>query len=70
VNWVLDADIQGFFDTISHKWMIRFIEHRVADQRILRLVRKWLRAGVSENGTWTRTEVGTPQGSVITPPTQ
>lgn len=67
VNWVLDADVQGFFDTISHKWMIRFIEHRVADQRILRLVRKWLRAGVSEDGMWTRTEVGTPQGSVISP---
>jgi group II intron reverse transcriptase/maturase len=50
VNWVLDADIQGFFDAISHEWMQRLIEHRVADPRVLRLVRKWLRAGVSEDG--------------------
>ena len=67
VNWVLDADIQGFFDTISHKWMLRFLEHRIADKRILRLVSKWLRAGVSEDGEWSRTEVGTPQGAVISP---
>jgi RNA-directed DNA polymerase len=67
VNWVLDADIHGFFDTIDHKWMLRFVEHRVADPRILRLVRKWLRAGVSEDGEWSRTEVGTPQGAVISP---
>ncbi len=67
VSWVLDADIQGFFDTISHEWMIRFLEHRIADPRMLRLVRKWLRAGVSENGVWSRTEVGTPQGAVISP---
>lgn len=67
VNWVLDADIQGFFDTISHKWMLRFLEHRIADKRILHLVRKWLRAGVSEDGKWSRTEVGTPQGAVISP---
>ena len=67
VNWVLDADLQGFFDTISHKWMVRFIEHKIANERILRLVRKWLRAGVSEDGEWTRTEVGTPQGAVISP---
>jgi RNA-directed DNA polymerase len=67
VNWVLDADIQGFFDAIAHKWMLRFIEHRIADPRILRLVRKWLRAGVSEDGQWSKTEVGTPQGAVISP---
>jgi len=67
VNWVLDADIQGFFDTISHEWMIRFIEHRVADRRIHRLIRKWLRAGVSEGGEWSTTDVGTPQGAVISP---
>ncbi len=67
VNWVLDADIQGFFDAISHEWMLRFIEHRIADNRILRLVRKWLRAGVSEDGEWSRTTVGTPQGAVISP---
>jgi group II intron reverse transcriptase/maturase len=67
VNWVLDADIQGFFDTIPHEWMLRFLEHRIADKRILRLVRKWLRAGVSEDGEWSRTKVGTPQGAVISP---
>jgi len=67
VNWVLDADIRGFFDTISHEWMMRFLEHRIADPRMLRLVQKWLRAGVSEDGTWTKTEVGTPQGAVASP---
>ena len=67
VNWVLDADIRGFFDTINHEWLLKFIEHRIADPRILRLVRKWLRAGVSEDGTWSKTEVGTPQGAVISP---
>ena len=67
VNWLLDADIQGFFDTISHKWMLRFLEHRIADKRILRLVSNWLRAGVSEDGEWSRTKVGTPQGAVISP---
>jgi RNA-directed DNA polymerase len=67
VNWVLDADIRGFFDTIDHEWMIRFLQHRIADQRVLRLIRKWLRAGVSEDGTWSATMVGTPQGAVISP---
>lgn len=67
VNWVLDADIRGFFDTINHTWMMKFVEHRVADPRILRLIRKFLRAGVSEDGQWSKTEVGTPQGAVISP---
>jgi group II intron reverse transcriptase/maturase len=67
LNYVLDADIQGFFDTISHEWIVRFLERRVADQRIIRLIRKWLRAGVYEEGVWTSTEVGTPQGAVISP---
>ena len=67
VNWVLDLDIRGFFDTIDHEWLMRFIEHRIADRRVLRLIRKWLRAGVSEDGEWSRTSVGTPQGSVISP---
>lgn len=67
VNWVLDADIRGFFDAIDHEWLIRFLEHRVADRRILRLVRKWLRSGVSEDGEWSKTKVGTPQGAVISP---
>jgi len=67
VNWILDADIRSFFDNLSHEWMVKFIEHRVADRRILRLIRKWLRAGVSEEGQWSKTEVGTPQGSVASP---
>jgi len=67
VNWVLDADIRSFFDTINHTWLMKFMERRIADPRILRLIRKWLRAGVSEDGEWSKTEVGTPQGSVISP---
>lgn len=67
VNWVLDADIQGFFDAIDHEWLMKFIEHRIADPRVLRLIRKWLRAGVSEDGEWSKTTVGTPQGAVISP---
>jgi group II intron reverse transcriptase/maturase len=67
VNWILDADIAGFFDAIDHEWMIKFLEHRIGDRRILRLMRKWLRAGVSEDGEWSRTTVGSPQGSVISP---
>jgi len=54
VNWVLDADIRGFFDNLSHEWMMKFIEHRVADRRILRLIRKWLKAGVSETASGRR----------------
>ena len=50
VNWILDADIRGFFDTLNHEWLVRFLEHRVTDSRILRLVQKWLKAGVSEDG--------------------
>ena len=67
VNWVLDADVEGFFDTIDHQWLIKFLEHRVGDTRILRLIRKWLRAGISEDGEWSETTVGTPQGSVASP---
>jgi group II intron reverse transcriptase/maturase len=67
VNWVLDADIRSFFDRMSHEWTMKFVEHRVADKRILRLIRKWLKAGVSEDGEWSETEVGTPQGAVISP---
>lgn len=67
VNWVLDADIRGFFDNLSHEWALKFVEHRVADQRILRLIQKWLKAGVSEGGQWSETKVGTPQGSVASP---
>lgn len=67
VNWVLDADIRSFFDTLEHGWLLKFVEHRVADPRMLRLIRKWLRAGVSEDGEWSRTSVGVPQGAVISP---
>src|SRR6202167_3897665 len=67
VNWVLDADIRGFFDNMSHEWTTKFIEHRVADRRILRLIQKWLKAGVSEDGQWSETKLGTPQGAVVSP---
>jgi retron-type reverse transcriptase len=69
VNWVLDADIRDFFNAIDHDWMIKFIEHRIADRRIVRLIQKWLKAGVLEDGIRTRSELGTPQGGNITPPT-
>lgn len=67
VNWVLDADIRGFFDAIDHEWLVKFIEHRIADQRVIRHIRKWLKAGVLEDGTWRRVEEGTPQGGSISP---
>src|SRR5215472_12830441 len=67
VKWVLDADIRGFFDNMSHEWTLKFVEHRVADRRILRLTQKWLKAGVSEDGQWSETKVGTPQGAVVSP---
>jgi group II intron reverse transcriptase/maturase len=67
VNWIIDADIRGFFDHISHEWLMKFLEQRIADKRLLRLLKKWLRAGVSEDGEWSPTKVGTPQGAVISP---
>jgi group II intron reverse transcriptase/maturase len=67
VNWVLDADIQGFFDTLNHEWLVRFLEHRVADRRVMRLIQKWLRAGVLEEGERRRSDVGTVQGGSISP---
>jgi RNA-directed DNA polymerase len=67
INWILDADIQSFFDTVSQEWLIRFIEHRVGDRRVVRLIRKWLAAGVLEDGQVIVTEEGTPQGAVISP---
>jgi group II intron reverse transcriptase/maturase len=65
VNWILDADIRGFYDAIDHGWMMKFLEHRIADRRMLRLIRKWLKAGVIEHGEWTETEEGTPQGASV-----
>lgn len=67
VNWILDADIRSFFDRMSHEWTVKFVEHRIADTRIVRLIQKWLKAGVSEDGEWSGTTVGTPQGAVISP---
>jgi group II intron reverse transcriptase/maturase len=67
VNWILDADIAGFFDAVSHEWLIRFVEHRIGDRRVIRLIRKWLKAGVMEDGQVMATEAGTPQGAVISP---
>ncbi len=64
---MLDADIRGFFDAIDHGWMMRFVEHRIADKRILRLIRKWLSAGVVEKGTWSAAEEGVPQGATVSP---
>jgi len=67
VNWILDADIRSFFDSVSQDWLVRFLEHRIGDERIIRLVRKWLKAGVLEDGAWSVSETGTPQGAVISP---
>ena len=67
VNWILDVDIRDFFGTLSHDWLIRFLEHRIGDQRILRLIRKWLTAGVLEAGIVTESEQGTPQGATVSP---
>jgi len=70
VNYILDADIRGFFDNLDTSWLMQFMEHRVADPRILRRIRKWWKAGVMEEGQWSEPQTGTPQGSVITPLTQ
>jgi RNA-directed DNA polymerase len=67
VNWVLDLDIRGFFDALSHAWLVKFIEHRIADRRVVRLIQKWLNAGVMEEGKRTRTKEGTPQGGSASP---
>jgi group II intron reverse transcriptase/maturase len=67
VNWVLDADIRKFFDSVDHEWLMRMVAHRIADRRILRLVRQWLKAGVLESGVWREAVEGTPQGSGISP---
>lgn len=67
VSWILDADYRNFFDTVSHDWLLRFLKLRIGDERILRLICKWLKAGVLENGTVTESELGTPQGATISP---
>ena len=67
VNWILDADIRSFFDSVSQEWLVRFLEHRIGDKRIIRLIRKWLRAGILEDGVVSISDKGTGQGSVISP---
>ena len=67
VNYILDCDIRSFFDNLDKSWLLQFVEHRVADPRILRLIQKWLKAGVMEDGIWSDPETGTPQGSVASP---
>jgi RNA-directed DNA polymerase len=67
VNWILDADIRSFFDSVSHEWLVRFLKLRIGDRRVIRLISKWLKAGVMEDGVVTPTEVVTPQGAVASP---
>jgi group II intron reverse transcriptase/maturase len=67
VNWVLDADFRDYFSSLDHQWLERFLEHRIADKRVLRLIQKWMAAGVIENGSWTAFEEGVPQGASASP---
>jgi len=67
VNWIIDLDIRSFFDKIQHEWLVKFVEHRIGDKRIVRLIQKWLKAGVMEQGQWSETKEGSPQGAVISP---
>ena len=67
MNYILDADIRSFFDEVSQEWLVRFLEHRIGDRRIIRLIQKWLRAGVLEQGVVTVSDKGTGQGSVVSP---
>jgi len=67
VNWILDADIRSFFDRLDHTWLRKFLEHRIGDRRVLRLIDKWLKAGVIEDGSWSETPEGTPQGGSASP---
>lgn len=67
VNWILDADIEGFFDNIDRDWLVKFLEHRIGDRRIIRLIQKWLNAGIIEETDWSDTGRGTPQGAVLSP---
>src|SRR6266699_4261670 len=67
VGWVLDADIRDFFTCLDHGWLMKFLEHRIGDPRVLRLIQKWLKAGVIEDGNWAESEEGTPQGATVSP---
>jgi RNA-directed DNA polymerase len=67
VNWVLDADLRDFFTSFDHSWLMKFLERRIGDKRVLRLIQKWLRAGVIEEGSWSESPVGVPQGASVSP---
>jgi RNA-directed DNA polymerase len=67
VNWVLDLDFRDYFSSLDHRWLERFLEHRIADRRVLRLIQKWMAAGVIENGSWTAFDEGVPQGASVSP---
>src|SRR6202140_4475831 len=67
VSWIVDADVRSFFDSRSHEWLVRFAEHRIGDPRMIRLIRKWLRAGVMDGAEWTSSDIGSPQGAVVSP---
>lgn len=67
VSWVVDADIRSFFDSMSHEWLVRFVEHRIGDARMIRLIRKWLKAGVMDGKEWSSSDTGSPQGAVVSP---
>ena len=67
VNWVLDADFSDYFSSLDHQWLVKFLEHRIADRRVLRLIQKWMAAGVIEKGSWTAFEEGVPQGASVSP---
>jgi group II intron reverse transcriptase/maturase len=67
VNWVLDLDLRDYFSSLDHRWLERFLEHRIADLRVLRLIQKWMAAGVIENGSWTAVDEGVPQGASVSP---
>jgi len=67
VNWVLDADLRDYFTSLDQSWLLKFLEHRIADRRVLRLIQKWLAAGVIEDGEWSSTETGTAQGASVSP---
>jgi retron-type reverse transcriptase len=67
VSWIVDADVRSFFDSMSHEWLVRFAEHRIGDPRMIRLIRKWLKAGGMDGAEWTSSDIGSPQGAVVSP---
>ena len=67
VSWIADADLRAYFDTIPRDWLITFLECRIGDRRVIRLIQKWLNAGVMDGGSWTDAGMGTPQGAIVTP---